>query len=59
MNILSAAERIEQKFGGKWEKAGGEIMKPPASISTGSLLMDEIKFGFIIGGGFTIPPETY
>jgi recombination protein RecA len=40
-NILTAAERIEQKFGGKWEKAGGEILKPPASISTGSLLMDE------------------
>jgi recombination protein RecA len=40
-NVLSAAERIEQKFGGKWEKAGSEILKPPASISTGSLLMDE------------------
>jgi len=39
--VLSAAERIEQKFGGKWEKAGGEILKPPASISTGSILMDE------------------
>jgi len=37
----TAAERIEQKFGGKWEKAGSEILKPPASISTGSLLMDE------------------
>lgn len=40
-NVLSAAERIEEKFGGKWEKAGGDILKPPASISTGSLLMDE------------------
>ena len=39
--VVSAAERIEQKFGGKWEKAGVEILRPPASISTGSLLMDE------------------
>jgi recombination protein RecA len=38
---LTAAERIEAKFGGKWEKAGSGILKPPASISTGSLLMDE------------------
>jgi len=38
---LSAAERIEKKFGGTWEKAGNGILKPPASISTGSLLMDE------------------
>jgi len=41
MNTLSAAERIEAKFGGKWGKVGSEILKPPASISTGSLLMDE------------------
>lgn len=41
MNTLSAAERIEKKFGGKWEKAGSDILRPPASISTGSLLMDE------------------
>lgn len=40
-NILSAAERIEAKFGGKWEPAGSGILKPPAAISTGSLLMDE------------------
>lgn len=39
--VLSAAERIEQKFGGKWEKAGSSILKPPASISTGSLLLNE------------------
>jgi len=39
--VLTAAERIEAKFGGKWEKVGSEILKPPASISTGSLLMDE------------------
>ena len=39
--VLSAAERIEQKFGGTWEKAGSGILVPPASISTGSLLMDE------------------
>jgi len=39
--VLSAAERIESKFGGKWEKAGEGILKPPASVSTGSLLMDE------------------
>ncbi|MDD5650309.1 MAG: hypothetical protein PHF86_07835 [Candidatus Nanoarchaeia archaeon] len=39
--VISAAERIEEKFGGKWEKAGNSILKPPASISTGSLLMDE------------------
>jgi protein RecA len=39
--VLSAAERIEAKFGGKWEKAGAQILKPPASIPTGSLLMDE------------------
>jgi len=38
---ISAAERIEQKFGGKWEKAGASILKPPPAISTGSLLMDE------------------
>ena len=37
----SVAERIEQKFGGKWEKAGKEILTPPQSISTGSLLMNE------------------
>jgi recombination protein RecA len=41
MNTLSAAERIEKKFGGKWEKAGSGILKPPASISTGSILMDQ------------------
>lgn len=39
--VLTAAERIEEKFGGKWEKAGSGILKPPASVSTGSLLMDE------------------
>jgi len=40
-SIISVADRIEKKFGGKWEKAGESILKPPASISTGSLLMDE------------------
>jgi recombination protein RecA len=40
-STITVAERIEKKFGGKWEKAGGGILKPPASISTGSLLMDE------------------
>jgi protein RecA len=39
--VFTAAERIESKFGGKWEKAGDNILKPPASVSTGSLLMDE------------------
>lgn len=38
---LSAAERIEKKFGGTWEKAGAGILVPPSSISTGSLLMDQ------------------
>jgi protein RecA len=40
-NILSAAERIEKKFGGAWKRVGAEILKPPPAISTGSLLMDE------------------
>lgn len=39
--VTTAAERIEKKFGGKWEKVGTEMLKPPASIPTGSLLMDE------------------
>ena len=39
--VLTAAERIQEKFGGKWEKAGTKILKPPSSIPTGSLLLDE------------------
>jgi len=39
--VLTAAERITEKFGGKWQKAGTEILKPLIVISTGSLLLDE------------------
>lgn len=39
--VLTAAERIEKKYGGKWKKAGSELLKPPPSIPTGSLLLDE------------------
>ena len=39
--VLTAAERITEKFGGKWQKVGSEILKPPPAISTGSLLLDE------------------
>jgi len=39
--ILTAAERIEEKYGGKWEKAGSSILKPPPAIHTGSILLDQ------------------
>lgn len=39
-NIVTAAERIEEKYGGKWERAGSSILKPPPAIHTGSLLLD-------------------
>lgn len=39
--VLTAAERIQEKYGGKWEKAGRGILKAPLAIPTGSLLLDE------------------
>jgi protein RecA len=40
-NIITAAQRIEEKFGVKWQKVGSSVLKPPPSIPTGSLLLDE------------------
>jgi len=40
-DIKTIAERIEEKFGGKWEKAGKSILQPPPSIPTGSILLDQ------------------
>lgn len=39
--VLSAAQRIEEKFGGKWQKAGQSILEKHPSIPTGSLKLDE------------------
>lgn len=39
--VLNAADRIQEKYGGKWERVGAGILKPPPSISTGSILLNE------------------
>ena len=39
--VMSASQRIEEKFGGKWQSAGKLILNVPPSIPTGSLLLDE------------------
>jgi len=40
-NVVTASERITEKFGGKWERAGKKILLPPTVISSGSLLLNE------------------
>ena len=38
---MTASERIEEKFGGKWERAGKSILNIQPAVPTGSLLLDE------------------
>lgn len=38
--VLTAADRITEKFGGTWEEAGDIYDAPPPAIPTGSILLD-------------------
>lgn len=39
--VLTAAQRIMEKFGGTWEPAGEDILLPPNAVSTGSILLNQ------------------
>ena len=39
--VMTAAERIEEEFGGSFKKLGADVLEPLPTISTGSLLLDE------------------
>jgi len=39
--VITAAERIEEKFGGKWKPVGESILFQHPSIPTGSIKLDE------------------
>lgn len=39
--VLSAAERIQAKYGMKWDEVDDDIFTPPPSLSTGSLLLNQ------------------